>query len=219
MGGLGLTRLGLAAKHQRVLRAHLQELGNVASQGDGCSRGFEAAAPFEKRRTGLIVQIGAEANTGRALVVEGAGNGLRHGPAPASDLADVQVLHAVRGEEPSVLSGEPFAGRDIVEIDQRAAIDGDGRGGHCVASPPCPRDLAGRDRRRVAEDVGELGQGRGVGPEIGQHLAQARDREIRGVERAVLAPGVVEAMVPAAELAGNRRERCRGMAEAPAALR
>ena len=52
-----------------------------------------------------------------------------------------------------------------------------------------------------------------------QHLSQARDREIRSVERAVLAPGVVEAMVPAAELAGNISERRRGMAEAPDALR
>jgi hypothetical protein len=128
------------------------------------------------------------------------------------------MLHAVRGEAPSVLSGEPFAGRDIVEIDQRTAMEGDGRGGKRVAPPPCPRDLAGRNRRRVAEEVGELGQGRGIGSQIGQHLAQARDRQIRSVERAVLAPGVVESMVPAAELTGNIRERGRGMAEAPDAL-
>ena len=118
-----------------------------------------------------------------------------------------------------MLPGKPFARQDIVEIDERAAVESDGRGSERVPLPPCLRDLAGRDRCRVAEDAVELGQCRGVGSQVGQHLAQARDPALRRVQRAVLAPGIVEAMVPAAELARNIRERRRDMAEAPDSLR
>ena len=121
----------------------------------------------------------------------------------------------MRGEKSRMPPSEALARRHVVEVDDGAPLEGNGRGRERVPAAPGPRDLAARDPGRLAEQVGELCQGLRVRSQIGEDLAQARDLVLGAVQRPVLPLGVVEPVVPATEFARDVGERCGGVSEAP----
>ena len=119
------------------------------------------------------------------------------------------------GQQVGVLPFELPPDRQVVQIHQARVGGGDPALGQGALPAPSPGDQAGGDPARAPEQPPELGDGFRVRPEVGQDLAQRGARFMGRVQRAVLAPRIVEPVVPPAESARDQRQRVGGSAQPP----
>jgi len=204
-----------APQDEPVLGADLEELLNVRPEGHRLAPRLEPRPTLEESCTGLVIQVGAEANAGRSLLEQGPRDRLSDHPIPAAHLTDVEVRHAVRGQERRVPALELRTHGDVVQIDQPALEERERRRGEDVRLPPLGGDDAGGDQGTVPEDPRELPEGLGARAEVGEDLAETGELLVGAVERPVLAAWVVEAVLPAREMVGDVGEGGRGASEPP----
>lgn len=106
--GIGKSEAELAADEHEVGKVGGERLRIVACD--------EAGAAFEERVAGEVVKVAGEADAGVAVFEEAAGDGLRDDPVLAAHLGQVQVAHAMGGEQPRVAAGESRAQGDVLEV-------------------------------------------------------------------------------------------------------
>ena len=130
------------------------------------------------------------------------------------------MVHLVVREQRRVLMLEAVADLDVgVDVAQVAIPNGAG-GAEQVRLEQLAADDAGvaHCRRRVAEQLAQLRDRLRVRPQVGEHLAQARQLGLGSVERPVFALGVVPAMLPAAQVPGDELQRRGPVPEPPQRL-
>lgn len=184
----------------------LTETPNRFRQRLSISGRTKAGSPFEESETEEVVQVGSVDDSGGSLIVEGTSDRLGDlSLGPAADRRNVQARNATICKQIKMFQLQPASDGDLVQPNQRPAVNVHRGGSKSVLLPPVlpillHRVRAGRKGR--PHHPYEVTKGGEVGAEILETLSKGSQAMLGAVESSKLAKTIIKTVVPAQDFEG-----------------